>query len=75
MERDAAFFALCENLKRLRIQHNLTEAELADGLRIGVRSIKMLESGAVPPRMGCDVLIRAASLFRISVKELLLPMT
>lgn len=75
MKQDTALRTLCENLKILRIRNHLTQEEVARRLNIGVKSVRMLERGALPERAGCELLFRAASVFCVSVKELFLPMS
>ena len=57
-----------KNLRKIRIQHNLTQKELANKLGVLERTISYWESG----KRECDLdsLIRLSDLFNISIDEL-----
>ena len=46
----------CQNVKNLRKMSGLNKKQFAEKLHISVRGLSMIESGAIPQRMGCEVL-------------------
>ena len=50
------FQMLCRNIQYLRKKHKLSQKEMAGRLRIGVGSLKKMEDGEIPPRLGVDFL-------------------
>ena len=69
MRNDIQIF--CDNIKLLRQRNNLTKTEMCKILRISNHSLQMIESGVLPPRMSCEVLIRACRYFSVSPKDIL----
>ena len=62
---------LCKNIKYLREKNNLTKAEMARVLQIGVNSLSKIEQGNFPPRISCEILFRLHSAFGIAPTDLL----
>ncbi len=56
MQKDKTTENFCRNIKKLREQQGLSKKNMAERLGIGVRSLSLLESGILPPRLSCDVL-------------------
>ena len=48
---------LCKNVRNLRKHYHLSQKEMAGRLHIGIESLKKLERGEVPPRLGINVLL------------------
>ena len=57
------------NVERFRNEHNLTQKELADKLNVSQGTISMIENGDRNPSV--DLLLRIASVFNITVDELI----
>lgn len=56
----------CENLKNIRKSYGYSKVKMARLLGIGVKSLSLIESGIIPPRLGCEVLIRITNTFGVS---------
>lgn len=67
-EEELAHF--CRNMRLVRIQHKLTQKEMAAILGIGVGSLRKIESGTFPLRIGCNIFFRFHSAFHIPVSLL-----
>lgn len=59
---------LSDNIKRLRIQNNLTQQELADAVFVSRSAIANYENGKRTPDI--DTLLLLAKIFNVSLKEL-----
>ena len=59
----------CKNLKKLRLFHNLTQAQLANKLGLSVSAISMYEQGRRKP--DSDMLCKICSFFNIRLDDLL----
>ena len=44
------------NLAWLRKKHNLSKADMAKKLKIGLYTLNKIEAGILPPRLGCRIL-------------------
>ncbi len=64
----------CENVRKLRKINRLSKSEMAKLLRIGVKSLSKIESGVIPKRLKCEVLVRIKSVFGISYTDIFLEM-
>ena len=53
----------CWNVCKLRKEHGLTKKQMADIMGVGVRSVRMIERGELPPRLGCGALYALAEYF------------
>ena len=60
-----------DNLAFLRKEHNLTQIQMAELLGIGITSWRMIERGIMPPRLSCEIIMRAEELFGIPAAHLL----
>ena len=63
----------CKNIRILRIKNGLSQKEMAKLLRIGVRSLRTIETGHIPPRLGCNVFYYAAVHFGLRISALFVP--
>ena len=67
---DQQLLNLCQNLTALRLAHHFTPTEMAGILEISAASLKRLEAGEVPPRIGVDFLIQGARHFHVTTASL-----
>ena len=63
-------FIIAENIKWIRNKNNLTLDEMAKILETSTYSLKNLESGILPKRLGADILFRIQSYFNIPVQDI-----
>ena len=63
----------CNNIRRLRSTSNMTQKEFASLMGISVSSIRKLEKGEFPPRLGVQAMFRIQFAFHIPVRDLLKP--
>ena len=63
----------CANVKALRQREKLSKKEMAKRLGIGVGSLTKIESGTLPPRLTCNVLIKLHTCFGVSPEKMFLP--
>ncbi len=59
----------CEQLKTLRVENNLSRAQLAEKLNVSVRLVSYWENGE--RECDFDMLIKIANLFTVSIDYLL----
>ena len=57
------------NLRKLRLQHNLKQSELADKIGVTQRKVSYWESGKIEPDI--RVLMLLSAFFEISIDELI----
>ena len=62
---------LCQNIKFLREKNNLTKAQMARVLQIGVNSLSKIEQGNFPPRISSEILFRLQYEFGVHPDDLL----
>lgn len=55
----------CRNVRRLRLLHQLSQNQMAQVMRIGVKSLRKIESGVIPPRLSCEVLCYLQNAFGV----------
>lgn len=67
MSHADGFDVFCENLRAYRKIHGLSKAQMAKKLHVSVRSLNILESGHIPPRVSVDVFFRFAHLCNVPV--------
>lgn len=60
----------CRNVRRLRLLHQLSQNQMAQLMRIGVKSLRKIESGVIPPRLSCEVLCYLHNAFDVSTETL-----
>ena len=75
MKTDHSFEYFSENICYLRKANNLSQQQMAQILGIGLASLRTIESGKIPPRLGCDVLFHAARYFRLRPNDLFSPLS
>ena len=63
---DIAIFT--HNVKYVRTENKLTITEMAKIMGISVNTLKIIESGILPPRLKVDVLFRIQAYFNIPAK-------
>lgn len=73
MNTDQEIRYFCENVYRLRCGAGLTQKEMAQVMGIGLYSLRKLESGSLPPRLGVDVFFRLHRRFGIPPHLLVVP--
>ena len=61
----------CDNIKILRRHNKLSKTAMCKIMRIGIRSLNSIEKGILPPRISCEVLIRACNYFSVLPKDML----
>lgn len=65
---------LCENIRKLRHQNDLSIEEMAARLNISEEMLTTLENGRLPDDLEVESLVRIEKEFGISLKELFLPL-
>ena len=60
---------IAENIKRLRMENSLTQAELADDLSVSPQAISRWEKGQAYPDI--ELLVKVADYFNVTVDELM----
>lgn len=60
----------CENIKKLRKQHNLTKKEMARKLRISIPTLNIIEKGELPKRLTVDIIYAIVDEFNIRADDL-----
>ena len=63
-------FIIAENIKWIRNKNNLTLDEMAKILGTSTYSLKKLERGILPKRLGADILFKIQSYFNIPVQDI-----
>ncbi len=61
---------LLYNIKWLRLQHGLTEKQMAEILGIGVGSLRKIEKEELPPRLSANIVFEVQNYFGIKAKDL-----
>ena len=74
MEKVNELECFCNNVKYLRMKHGLTQSEMATRLQISVRSLRIIEHGTMPPRLGVEVLFTLSESFNIPLTAALYPL-
>ena len=64
----------CTNMRSLRLLHKLSQKEMAKALGIGLKSLRKIEAGEIPPRLSTDVLFAIHNRFGIRISNLFKPM-
>ena len=65
---------LCSNICRLRKKYQLSKREMAKILGIGIYSLTKIESGVIPPKLGCEMLFRIYDNFEIKPRDIFAPL-
>ncbi len=71
MKIDEGYTNFCRNIRYLRAKHHLSQQEMAKLLGIGVGTLRKMEQGMIPPRLGCGVLCRLAASFHVSANAMI----
>lgn len=64
----------CRNVAWLRRTHGLSQKEMAQRLHIGLHSLRKIEQGLMPPRLGAAVLLHIHDVFGILPEEMFSPL-
>lgn len=59
-----------DNIKSIRKTHKLTQIQMAKKLRIGLKSLRLLEKVSLPPRLSADILFVIYDEFGIFHKDM-----
>ena len=70
-ENDKQLLNFCENVKFFRERYGFSQTEMAKRLGIGVKSLRKIENGEVPPRLSCIVLFTIQREFGIKPTRML----
>ena len=70
-KNDKQLLNFCENVKFLRECYGFTQTEMAKKMGIGVKSLRKIENGEVPPRLSCIVLFTIQREFGIEPTKIL----
>lgn len=70
MKSEDQLLTLCQNIRYLRKINGLSKTKMARILGISVRTLTKLEQGIFPPQLGCEVLWRTGSHFRVPLHKL-----
>ena len=62
--------AFCKNVKVLRTSFKLSKKSMSKILGIGISSLNKIESGVLPPRLNCDILIKIYATFKVPPSKL-----
>lgn len=60
----------CENVKFLRLKHNLTQKEMAHICGIGIKSLALIEKGIIPERLNVSILFSIMDYFGIHPRDM-----
>ena len=74
MRNDYEIVILGQNLRRIRKAKGLSIKSMAKILSIGARSLSLIESGFLPPRLNVCVLFKIYSEFGVSPSEVFSPL-
>ena len=66
---EAIMSAIGRNIKRLRLEHNMSQADLANRIGKTHSAVSMYESGEIEPRMG--VVEKLAEVFGVPKSEII----
>ncbi len=70
MKEDRGLEYFCSNIKHLREREGLSKTKMAKILQISPKTLMAIESGILPPRLDCRVLLRIQRQFGIKPAEL-----
>ena len=70
MQDDKSLENFCHNIARLRSYHKISQRKMAELLGIGCKTLRRLERGEMPERLGCNILVRVYHHFRVPPKDL-----
>ena len=74
MKTEEEIVVFCQNIKKLRESHHLSKRSMASKLGVGIRTLISIESGVLPPRVGCSVLKNIHEHFGVLPKNMFQPL-
>lgn len=60
----------CNNIKKIRKAHNLSQKQMAEICKISVASLRKIENNILPPRLTVEILFNLCEYFNYSASEL-----
>ena len=64
------FNNFCDNLKKLRVENNLTKKAMAEKLEVTPRTIRMLENHEIPPTLTVEFVYKVIRTFNVDGSDL-----
>ncbi|MBR3789425.1 MAG: helix-turn-helix transcriptional regulator [Clostridia bacterium] len=64
------FNNFCNNIKKLRIDNNLTKKAMAEKLKVSTRTIRMLENHQIPRTLTIEVVLEIMRAFNVDGGDL-----
>ncbi len=64
------FNNFCENMKKLRIENNLTKKAMAAKLNVTIRTIRMLENHQIPATLTVEFVFKVIRTFNVDGADL-----
>lgn len=64
------FNNFCENMKKLRIENNLTKKAMAEKLNVTTRTIRMLENHQIPVTLTVEFVFKIIRTFNVDGADL-----
>ena len=64
------FNNFCENMKKLRIENNLTKQAMAEKLNVTTRTIRMLENHQIPVTLTVEFVFKIIRTFNVDGADL-----
>ncbi len=64
------FNNFCENLKKLRIENNLTKKAMAEKLGVTIRTIRMIENHEIPKTITVEFVYKVIRTFKVDGSDL-----
>ena len=69
MKENNEIYVFCQNIKKLRENNNLSKIEMAKIMGLSVMSLRKIENGELPPRIGVNTLFNLCKNFNIKPKK------
>lgn len=66
MNNDQELINFCRNVRRIRKEKGISQRRMAAIMGIGVESLRKIEAGIVPARLGIHAVYSVCAYFRIS---------
>lgn len=64
------FNNFCENVKKLRVENNLTKKTMAEKLNVSARTIRMLENHQIPATLTVEFVFKIIRTFNVDGADL-----
>ena len=64
------FNNFCENVKKLRVENNLTKKAMAEKLNVTTRTIRMLENHQIPATLTVEFVFKIIRIFNVDGADL-----